>query len=412
LLSLESLEKYKLTTPPALYHGDLYSAFSPDGKKLAFIRERSLYVNSIHIVPITGGESQPLYDEKHSISGLAWTRDGREIVFCGMFVGVGKGLEGLWRLAAAGGRPELVPLVAGADYVSKPTISRQGELLAYEQGKSDENIWRLDLPTVKGQSAAPYAVISSSRLDWFPNISPDGSRIVFVSNRSGSGQIWMCDSSGHDAVQLTSLTADAGSPRWSPDRQHIAFDSRPEGHSDIFMLNVDGGNPQRVTTAASDDITPSWSRDGRWIYFASNRSGNFEIWRSPVQGGDAVRITTGADGISPFESFDGKWIYYAKQEKSGIWRAPIQGGQDSLVLKFPPAGWWMPWALSVDGIYYINYRAKPGVIEFFSFATSHVTRIAELPQSLSCLAVSPDQRWLLYSQREIDTDIMLVENFR
>jgi Tol biopolymer transport system component len=225
----------------------------------------------------------------------------------------------------------------------------------------------------------------------------------------------MCDSNGHNAVQLTSLTADAGSSRWSPDGQHIAFDSRPEGHSDIFMLNVDGGNPQRVTTEVSDDITPSWSRDGRWIYYASNRSGSFEIWKSPVQGGEAVRITTGADAISPFESFDGKRIYFPKQKKAGIWMTPTQGGEESLVLpEFPPAGTWMRWALSEDGIYYKSHQAPPGcVIEFFSFATSKVTKIAELPkEDIFCLAVSPDQRWLLYSQRESDTDIMLVENFR
>jgi len=311
--------------------------------------------------------------------------------------------------------PEFVALAGGGDYVINPTISRQGERLAYEQSKSDENIWRLDISTAEGQSPAPYKLISSSRQDWFPNISPDGRRIVFVSSRTGIYQNWMCNSNGQDAVQLTFLSAGAGSTRWSSDGQHIAFDSRVEGHTDIFMLNVNGGNPQRVTTEASDDITPSWSRDGRWIYFASNRSGGFEIWRSPMQGGDAVRITTGADAISPFESFDGKWVYYAKQKQSGVWRTPIQGGEESLILEFPPTGLWMKWALSEDGIYYIYHQDTLGyTIEFFSFATSKVTRIAKLgnPGSLFTLAVSPDQRWLLYSQRESDTDIMLVENFR
>ncbi len=308
-----------------------------------------------------------------------------------------------------------MPLAGGGDYVTNPTISRRGERLAYEQWKSDENIWRLDLSTAKGHSAAPYALISSSWHEWFPHISPDGSRIVFQSYRTGSGQIWICDNSGHNAVQLTFLPADAGSPRWSPDGQHIAFDARVEGHSDIFMLNVNGGNPQRVTTEASDDITPSWARDGRWIYYASNRSGSVEIWRSPAQGGDAVRITTGADGISPFESFDGKWVYYPKLKKSGTWRAPIQGGEESLVLpEFPLVGHFFSWALSEDGIYYINYfLPNPGdAVEFFSFATRKVTRIAEWGEGTSTLAVSPDQRWFLYSQMEAEADVMLVENFR
>jgi Tol biopolymer transport system component len=223
----------------------------------------------------------------------------------------------------------------------------------------------------------------------------------------------MCDSNGHNAVQLTSLPADAGTPRWSPDGQHIAFDARVEGHSDIFILKVNGGNPQRVTTEASDDMTPNWSRDGRWFYFSSNRSGSYEIWKMPVQGGDAVRITTDADGYFPLESFDGKWVYYPKLNKSGIWRTPIQGGKEALALPFV---WgFMSWALSEDGIYYLSSQETVGsVIEFFSLATSKVTRIAELGKkgSFHTLAVSPDQRWLLYSRRDTEVDIMLVENFR
>jgi hypothetical protein len=51
-------------------------------------------------------------------------------------------------------------------------------------------------------------------------------------------------------------------------------------------------------------------------------------------------------------------------------------------------------------------------IEFFSFVTDKVTRITELGEGIVTLAVSPDQRWLFYSQRETEVDIMLVENFR
>jgi len=69
--------------------------------------------------------------------------------------------------------------------------------------------------------------------------------------------------------------------------------------------------------------------------------------------------------------------------------------------------------LSEDGIYYVNYDlAKPDAIEFFSFATSKVTRIAELGEGIGTLAVSPDQRWLLYEKGENEIDVMLVENFR
>jgi hypothetical protein len=123
--------------------------------------------------------------------------------------------------------------------------------------------------------------------------------------------------------------------------------------------------------------------------------------------------THNADALAPVESFDGKWVYYKKGSQAGIWRAPIAGGKESLILEFPKTTW-ASWDLSKEGIYYINDSTKPGdAIEFFSFATGKATRIADLPgKNNTSLAVSPDKSWLLYSQRVMENDIMLVNNFR
>ena len=112
------------------------------------------------------------------------------------------------------------------------------------------------------------------------NSRPDGRRIVFHSDRSGSSEIWVCDASGGNPLQLTSLgRSNTGTPRWSPDGRRIAFDARLGRDGDIHVMDADGGAPRRVTTEPSDDVVPSWSRDGRWIYFASNRSGRWEVWK-------------------------------------------------------------------------------------------------------------------------------------
>jgi len=74
------------------------------------------------------------------------------------------------------------------------------------------------------------------------DISSDGQKITFRSNRSGSFEIWTCDSDGSNPIQLTLLGApNTGTPRWSPDGRQIAFDSRKEGHADIYVINAEGG---------------------------------------------------------------------------------------------------------------------------------------------------------------------------
>ena len=80
--TLETGEKRRLTAPPADHFGDVYPQFSPDGRTVAFARQKS-YVQSsqsgIYLVPAEGGEPRPLVTGNHFTIGLDWTPDGREI---------------------------------------------------------------------------------------------------------------------------------------------------------------------------------------------------------------------------------------------------------------------------------------------------------------------------------------------
>lgn len=106
-------------------------------------------------------------------------------------------------------------------------------------------------------------------------------------------------------------------------------------------------------------------------------------------------------GLAPFESPDGKYVYYAKGlVNPSLWCVPVEGGEESLVLD--RVGSWAVWAVVDDGIYFEDGDGQSGeVIEFFSFATRRVTKVAAIakPSGLG-LAVSPDERWLVCLQNE------------
>ena len=418
LLSLETLEKLRLTSPPAQYLGDWWPAFSPDGKTLAFIRQVSEGVSDIYLASVDGGEPRRLTPQSAGILGLNWTPDGGSIVFIST---LREGRLRLWRISGSGGTPE--PLAVGADVVwsvtgnSPPSISRHGRRLAYVQSSDDTNIWRIEVPGTAGPAIPPTKLVPSTQNECGPQFSPDGQRIVFQSTRTGFGELWACDSDGTNPIQLTSSAGHgAGTARWSPDGRHIAFDSRPEGHADIFVMSAEGGSPRRLTTDPANDVVPSWSRDGRWIYFASNRSGTREVWKAPAEGGQAVQVTK-QGGFAAFESPDGRLLYYAKFDSPGLWRVPVEGGEESLVLDQLRSGYWGAWAVADKGVYFINPEEKPrAAIEFFSFATRRITRIALLEKEPAKftpnLALSPDGRSILYTQLDQSgNDIMLVENF-
>ncbi len=411
LLSVETGEKRKLTSPPAQVVGDSQPAFSPDGRILAFNRQDSSGIGDIYLLPVAGGEARRLTTDNRAIGGLAWTPDCREIVFAS----VRAGSNALWRVRTSGGEPERVA-GAGQNAMS-PSVSLQQNRLAYTEAFANSNIWRLEIPG-QGSSQPPVKLISSTRFDVNPQFSPDGKKIAFVSTRSGSWEIWVCESEGSNALQLTHFDGPlAGSPRWSPDGQRIAFDSRPEGHADIFVIGAQGGSPRRLTTETSEDIVPSWSRDGRWIYFSSNRTGSLQIWKIPAEGGHAIQLTKGG-GFESFEAPDGKFLYYAKgRGAAGIWKVPVEGGEETAVPELATAGFYRYWAVTDRGIYFVPQETRPKTaLKFFEFGSRQVKQILMFDKPLvnqPGLAISPAGRWILYAQvDQMVRDIMLVENFK
>jgi Tol biopolymer transport system component len=168
----------------------------------------------------------------------------------------------------------------------------------------------------------------------------------------------------------------------------------------------------RLTIDPADDYEPSWSRDGRWIYFSSRRNNRLETWKVSTAGGEAVPVTRNGGGPA-FESLDGKFIYYIKGFLSGpLWKMPVDGGDEILVLP-SVAGH----ALSFvnEGIYFIPEAGTDGksYIRFLNFATGKVKTVAPVSQPDEGLSVSPDGRFLLFTQfDDSGSDLMLVKNFR
>jgi len=418
LLSIETLEKRRLTVPPEEHQADLRPVFSPDSRSLAFARVGGTTKPGLLVVPVAGGEPRRLSLGDVWTGGVpgghAWTPDGSSIVFSGPGTWVAHS-GSLWKVPATGGVPE--PLGVGGDNASQPSISRPGDRLAFVQTHIDTDTWEIGMSGSPPQGHSPRRVISSSRRDDGPQLSPDGSKIAFESGRSGRNEVWICDRDGANALQLTRFGGQAGTPRWSPDGRSIAFDSDKEGQIDIYVLGVAGGLPRRLTSEASFDAVPSWSGDGRWVYFGSNRTGGFQVWRVPADGGPAIQVTKNG-GFAAFESPDGSRLYYAKFDASGIWTVPASGGEEQPVYDLPPTGHWGYWDIGRRGLYVVNPEAKPRpTIELFDLATRRVTRIAELErqpiQWTSGFSVARDERSILYSQWEREgSDIMLVEGFR
>jgi Tol biopolymer transport system component len=180
---------------------------------------------------------------------FAWTNDSQRIVIPGSG-------GGLWEININGGEPRSLSI--SAESVDQPAIASRGDRLAYVAYQSKTNIWRADTRT--GLSRTVFAPSVVEQRD--PDISPDGKKIAFESERSGFHEVWVANLDGSDALQLSNFRQAAltGSPQWSPDGRWIAFDSRVSGEPALYVVDPTTALPQRISTDGIPASTPTWMK--------------------------------------------------------------------------------------------------------------------------------------------------------
>jgi hypothetical protein len=155
--------------------------------------------------------------------------------------------------------------------------------------------------------------------------SPDGSKIVFVSNRGGSGfDIYTMNSDGTNLQRLTDNSTADGSPSWSPDGSKIAFYSERDGNPEIYVMNADGQGQLRLTNNSYEDFYPAWSPDGSKIVFQSNRDGNFEIYLMDTDGSGQTRLTN--------HSASDDWPHWSPDNSKIVFESTRDGNREIYVM--------------------------------------------------------------------------------
>lgn len=142
-------------------------------------------------------------------------------------------------------------------------------------------------PHVPSERAAPIAPMSAMSE---PALSPDRREIAFVSG----GDIWTVPAAGGEARLLVSHPAYDSRPLYSPDGTKLAFMSTRTGNGDIYVLTLASGHLDRITYDDVPEQLDSWSRDGKWIYFSSGSqdvNGMDDIFRASAAGGTPMPVS-------------------------------------------------------------------------------------------------------------------------
>ncbi len=324
---------------------DTQPAFSPDGKQVAFRSSRD--GGGLFVLDLVSQRVRKITNEGFNPT---WSADGAEIAYGTTSVTVveGRATSQIWIVRIATGEKRLLTNQDAA----QPAWSPTGERIAF---------WgdRADLWTIAASGGAAVRVTTDPAIDWNPCWSADGKYLYFISDRSGSMNLWrvaldepsgqvlgapepattpatdmlhlsIARESGRLAyvrrtkqrrlqalpfdpvnatvrgapVFITRGTGFATHPSVSRDGQWLTYSSSGGSQEDIYIIRTDGSGLRQLTNDAAKDRVPRWSPDGKRIAFFSDRGGKNEIWAvAPHDNAALAQLTFVGSGRAVFPTW-------------------------------------------------------------------------------------------------------------
>lgn len=299
--------------------------FSPDGSKIAFIRDETQLMTSLRdgsstelLAATAVGERwlHPAWSpDGTAIASVIFSSAGSEYRLVEVAIGLGTvksvpdshwlSVSGLSWLADGSGL-----ILSGRDF---ETMLSQIWFVSYPGGESRRLV--NDLSNYQGLS-----------------VTPDGGKAVSVQQNLISN-LWISSDSDSDSAQQ--ITSEVGREQglsgiaWAPDGR-VVYTTRITGTQDLWIVNRDGSENKQLTFDVKSNFSPAVSPNGENIVFISNRTGNIELWSMKIDGTDSRQLTStpgieGEPGFSP----DGRWIvfqYSDSNNRTTVWKLDLSSG--------------------------------------------------------------------------------------
>ena len=387
--------------------------YSPDGSRIAFVRWKNNGGRMDSIVGIAhadGGTPRQLAVlPGRTLFHPRWSPDGKEIA-----------------VVESGESPRMALMVVDAEDGSVRELSGwspQGVLSAPLWSRDGQSVVLAVSGSLAARQGASTRVVEVPRrgggartLFWNPALSAVLDRLgdsgLVVEARIPRTELVEIGLGGEGRGRLTRGNSNDRQPVYSPDGTRIVFSSNRSGNLDVWAHELATGSVRRLTDHPGDDWDPAVMPDGR-ILWSSNRSGHFEVWTAEPDGARPRQLSR--DGFlaeNPTATADGKWIVYnsRRAERPGVWRMRADGSDAKLIV---PGNTRLP-EVSPDGklvLYLTDIRldrlavrvAKldgSGVLPFVISLSSDGGRVRWMPDgtAIAFNAPSPNGRLAIYAQ--------------
>ena len=280
-------------------------AWSPDGSMIATAAATDALRESreIYVVNIANGNVTQLTSfEWTRVSGLVWTQDGSSLILVG--TDKTETRRQLWEVTYPGGQPRRLSRDIDG-YGAALSLSKDGKSLVAVQQRRDSNIWIAAGSDLTKMRQFTFSSINGNYgfngIDWMP----DGG-LIFTASVDRNVAIYSIDANGSNIKQITSAGFFDHAPKVTSDGRFVVFQSNRTQSSEIWRVGVDGSNLRQLT-ANGGNSSPALSPDGKWVVYNATVDGKTFIHRVSIEGGQAIPVGSKA-ASEPSVSPDGKFI--------------------------------------------------------------------------------------------------------
>ena len=330
--------------------------WSPDGRSLAFLSSRPESTpapapaagaaaagpteaprTQVYLLSMNGGEAKRITNLKNGVSVFRWSPDGTRLVVVS-------------RIGPSDTRGD-----------SRAESRDRSDVRHYKNTsyKFNDTGWFDDRRThfwvVEVKSGSAKQITEGD--DWNdsdPQWSPDGTRLAFVSNRTGKDyeenrntDVWVISAEGGKLTKISDHDEADNQPRWSPDGKWIAFtgELHDRDQPKIFLAPAAGGAPSTLAANGLDLIPGGleWSDDGKSLYFETGVKGEFQLFRVDVPAKSVTQVTSGPRAVRSvdFNFASGKMAYLVNDFKhlDNLYVAGLDGKNEFQLTDLNEALW-------------------------------------------------------------------------
>jgi len=395
--------------------GSAGPGWSPDDQTIAvsagFVAEE--FSMGVLLVSVADGSERWLGEQDWaSVSRTVWLPDGSGVIVAG--IPNGSVEQQLWCLDYPDGHRRRITNDLNSYLGHSVGVTRDGRTIAAGMVQTQSTIWIVEI----GEDQRERQITAGgSDLQGVRGVAalPDG-RAIYSSTAAGNLDLWVVNPDGSGARQLTVDPANDYNPSVAPDGSTVVFVSERTGTPHLWSIQMDGTKLNQITS--TEDYTPAVSPDGKWVYYGSWAGGNMNVWRVPLTGGTAEMVVR-KPSLKPAISPDGTLLACSYQPEEGmafrIAILPFEGGEPVAIFDLggDVRDGSVRWEADGKGLLFVDQRA--GVYNLYAKPiTGGAARAVTQFQSgeIFDFALAADGRTLVCARGTTNSDVVLIKDVR